>query len=193
MDYSDFYCCADCNYHFGDGDLKKRNPKQYLDCDHLHKEIVDGRLVCLRCGYEGEKEEIRYGTPPSNKCVHKRFEKNFDTVFCVNCGVIGPITYPPVWYWETENKQYIPKEQKPAKKRRYTKYVVDEKPKKGGDESEEDCKPEEWGYDYQNGNESEGDCKPDHRYSSDDDDDKPIPVVKKQRKNPPHQPVKRVD
>ena len=73
MDYSDFYCCADCGYHFVDGDPKKRNPKQYLDCDHLHKEIVDDRLVCLRCGYEGEKEENRYGIPPSNKCVHKRF------------------------------------------------------------------------------------------------------------------------
>ena len=59
MDYSDFYCCADCEYHFVDGDSKKRNPKQYLDCDHFHKEIVDGRLVCLRCGYEGKKEETR--------------------------------------------------------------------------------------------------------------------------------------
>ena len=195
MDYSDFYCCADCEYHFVDGDPKKRNPKQYLDCDHLRKEIVDGRLVCLRCGYEGEKEEIRDGTPPSNKCVHKRFAKNIDTVFCVNCGVEGPITFPPIWYWETVDNQYIPKGQKPVKKRRHTKPVVGEEPKEGGgkpekdNEAEKDCGPEECGYDYQNSNESEKEgCKPDYQYpindDNDKDDDKPKPVVKKRRKNP---------
>ena len=136
----DFYCCADCEYHFVDGGPKKQNPNQYLDCDHLHKEIVNGRLVCLRCGYEGEKEGIRYSVPLSNKCVHKRFEKNYNIVFCVNCGVEGPITFPPVWYWETGNNQYIPRISY------YNdKYNKSSKPNDGEDDGEDGgvvkCKP----------------------------------------------------
>ena len=38
FDYSDFYCCADCGYHFVDGNPKFRHPSQYEDCEHSHKE-----------------------------------------------------------------------------------------------------------------------------------------------------------
>ena len=96
FEYSHGFICSHCGLRF---------KHEYSKCEHIHKEIVGGRLVCLRCGYE----EIRYGVPPSKKCVHKQFEKNYNTVFCVNCGVEGPITFPPVWYWETENNQYIPR------------------------------------------------------------------------------------
>ena len=86
------------------------------------------------------------------------------------------------------DNQYIPKGQKPVKKRRHTKPVVGEEPKEGDgkpeedNEAEKDCGPEECGCDYQNGNEPEEGCKPDYRYPLNDDDDKPKPVVKKRRK-----------
>lgn len=58
MDYSDFYCCADCGFHFVDGNPKYIHSNQYKDCNHLHKEKIDGRLVCLRCGFGDGKEEV---------------------------------------------------------------------------------------------------------------------------------------
>ena len=89
FDYSDFYCCADCEYHFVDGDPKWRHPSQYENCEHTDQRMVDNQLVCLRCGlrFTGlppvpfvEKEKI--------KCKHTRKENMNGTVFCTNCGLV---------------------------------------------------------------------------------------------------------
>ena len=56
MDYSDFYCCADCGFHFVDGNPNYINPKQYEDGNHSHMEKVDNRVACLRCGFGKEKK-----------------------------------------------------------------------------------------------------------------------------------------
>ena len=76
MGYSDFYCCADCEFHFVDGDPKYINPKQYEDCSHSHMEKVYGRVVCSRCRFSEEKE-VREKII-SNKCVHRRFEEEYN-------------------------------------------------------------------------------------------------------------------
>ena len=89
FDYSDFYCCADCEYHFVDGDPKYRHPSQYENCEHTDQRMVDNQLVCLRCG-------LRFTGPPlipfvekkRSKCEHTHLEENNGTVFCVNCGQI---------------------------------------------------------------------------------------------------------
>ena len=86
-DYSDFYCCADCEYHFVDGDPKLKHPSQYENCEHTDQRMVDNQLVCLRCG-------LRFTGPPpipfiekeKTKCEHSRLEKYNVTIFCVNCG-----------------------------------------------------------------------------------------------------------
>ena len=89
FDYSDFYCCADCEYHFVDGDPKYRHPSQYENCKHTDQRMVDNQLVCLRCG-------LRFTGPPpiplaeekKTKCEHTHLEENNGTIFCVNCGLI---------------------------------------------------------------------------------------------------------
>ena len=48
FDYSDFYCCADCEYHFVNGDPKYRHPNQYENCEHTDQRMVDNQLVCLQ-------------------------------------------------------------------------------------------------------------------------------------------------
>ena len=40
FDYSNFYCCADCEYHFVDGDPKFRHPSQYENCDHTDQRMI---------------------------------------------------------------------------------------------------------------------------------------------------------
>ena len=90
FDYSDFYCCADCDYHFVDGDPKYRHPNQYENCEHTDQRMVDNQLVCLRCG-------LRFTGPPpipfvkkkgKNKCKHSRLEHMYETIrFCTNCGL----------------------------------------------------------------------------------------------------------
>ena len=89
FDYSDFYCCADCDYHFVDGDPKYRHPSQYENCEHTDQRMVDNQLVCLRCG-------LRFTGPPpipfveeeKTKCKHTRLENMCGTVFCTNCGLV---------------------------------------------------------------------------------------------------------
>ena len=105
MDYLDFYYCAVCEFHFVDGDPKYINPKQYEDCSHSHMEKVDGRVVCLRFGLSEEKEKEARTEVVSNKCVHGCFVKYKDIELCPDCGIEGPIVFPPSWYWETKNKQ----------------------------------------------------------------------------------------
>ena len=89
FDYSDFYCCADCDYHFVDGDPKYRHPNQYENCEHTDQRMVDNQLVCSRCG-------LRFTGPPpipfvkgeKTKCKHTRLENMYGTVFCTNCGLV---------------------------------------------------------------------------------------------------------
>ena len=89
FDYSDFYCCADCGYHFVDGDPKYRHPNQYENCEHTDQRMVCNQLVCLRCG-------LRFTGPPpipfverkKNKCKHPRLENMCGTRFCTNCGLV---------------------------------------------------------------------------------------------------------
>lgn len=87
FDYSDFYCCADCDFHFVDGDPKYRHPSQYENCEHTDQRMVDNQLVCLRCG-------LRLTGPPpipfvqkKNTCEHPRLENMYGTLFCTDCGL----------------------------------------------------------------------------------------------------------
>ena len=85
FDYSDFYCCADCEYHFVDGDPKFRHPSQYENCEHVDQRMVDKQLVCLRCG-------LRFTEPPpipfvGAKCKHTNLENINGNVLCTNCGL----------------------------------------------------------------------------------------------------------
>ena len=89
FDYSDFYCCADCEYHLVDGDPKYRHPSQYENCNHTDQRMVDNQLVCLRCG-------LRFTGPPpiplikeeKIKCEHTHLENINGTVLCTNCGLV---------------------------------------------------------------------------------------------------------
>ena len=46
----DFYCCADSEFRFVDGDPKSINPKQYEDYDHSLMGIFNYLNVCLGAG-----------------------------------------------------------------------------------------------------------------------------------------------
>ena len=89
FDYSDFYCCADCEYHFVDGDPKFRHPGQYENCNHTDQRMIDKQLTCLRCG-------LRFTGPPpipfvgkKFKCKHTHLENINESIFCTNCGLIN--------------------------------------------------------------------------------------------------------
>ena len=95
FDYSDFYCCADCGYHFVDGDPKYRHPSQYEDCKHSHKEKIDDRLTCLRCGLRLNGPSH---PPPLLKyseyykiCKHLCFDDINGNIYCTDCGHIDRV------------------------------------------------------------------------------------------------------
>ena len=94
FDYSDFYCCADCGYHFVDGDPKYRHPNQYEDCEHSHKEKIEDQLTCLRCG-------LRFNVPPLPPlikyseyykiCKHVCIDNISGNIYCTDCGHIDRV------------------------------------------------------------------------------------------------------
>lgn len=94
FDYSDFYCCVDCEYHFVDGDPKYRHPNQYEDCEHSHKEKINDQLTCLRCG-------LRFNGPPPPPflkdleyykiCKHLRMDNINGNIFCADCGLVDRV------------------------------------------------------------------------------------------------------
>ena len=89
FDCSDFYCCADCEYHFVDGDPKLRHPSQYENCKHSDQRMIDNQLTCLRCGLKST------GPPPipfvykpyDDVCKHTHLEEKNGNTFCTNCGL----------------------------------------------------------------------------------------------------------
>ena len=96
FDYSNFYCCVDCEYHFVDGDPNYSHPNQYKGCNHPYKERINDQLTCLSCGlrFDGFKR-TRFTKSSSSQdyeyCNHSHREEDNGTIFCINCGLVDRV------------------------------------------------------------------------------------------------------